>query len=136
MLSIFLGSVFMDISSESEDIPVISTSGNVKIFQTGTYTTKEEAEKEASLKKGIAINENGVFNVYVGILKNDANITRMMSYLEEKDIYYYIKDITIDPTFTDILNKYEDLMQNSTSSVAFFQLNKKILERYEILYEN
>ncbi len=60
----------------------------------------------------------------------------MISYLDEKNIYYYVKDINIDPVFLEVLNKYEDLMLSSNSSVAFFQLNKKILERYKILYES
>lgn len=134
--SIFFCSIFMDISGDDNDLPVISEVHSIKQFQTGTYNTLEEAEKEASLKKGIVIKVGENYQVIVGILKNNSNIERMIKYLEEKNTYYYIKDINVDPAFTEILNKYEDLMINSTSSVAFLQLNKKILERYKILYES
>lgn len=136
LFSIFVGSMFMEVSGDSEAIPVIGDSNSVKIFQTGVYTNRDEAEKEASLKKGIVISENENYNVYAAILKNESNINRMMKYLDDKNIYYYIKDKSIDSAFIDTLSKYEDLMLTSTSSVAFLQLNKKILERYELIYEN
>ena len=143
----------MDVSKDGETIPVMSDSSSIKLFQTGSFVPQkaikgsavsdfladfplEEAEKEASLKKGITLKAENNYHVYIGILKNPINIERMISYLDEKNIYYYIKDINLDPVFLEVLNKYEDLMLSSNSSVAFFQLNKKILERYKILYES
>ncbi len=134
--SILLGTMFMDISKDKEAIPVIGDANTAKFFQTGSYESLEEAEKMASSQKGIVILEEGKYNIYAAILKNNSNVVRMMAIIEEKNIPYTIKEKYPDQAFYDVLNKYEDLMLNSTSTVAFLQLNKKILERYEILYEN
>ena len=126
----------MDVTDEKDIIPAMSETINAKIFQVGVYQTLEEAEKEASLKKGIVISEEENYNVYISILKNSSNIEKMMNYLDENSIDYYLKDITLDTEFLDTLNKYENLMKNTTSTVAFIQLNKRILERYQVLYES
>lgn len=136
ILSIVLCIIFMDTANEEKNIPVISEVLIAKTFKTGVFDNLEEAEKEANLKKGIVISNNEKYEVIIGILKHSSNLERMIDYLDEKNTYYYIEDIHITDPFNDILNKYEELMNSSTSSVAFLQLNKKILERYKILYES
>lgn len=136
ILSIFVGTFFMKISKEKEIIPTISDINTAKIFQVGIYTNENDALKEASIKKGIVIKEDENYVVYVAILRNSGNIERMINYLTENNIYYILKDITIDSEFLDTIIKYEELMDNATSDVAFIQLNKKILERYEFIYES
>lgn len=136
ILSIVLCIIFMDTANEEKNIPVISEVLIAKTFKTGVFDNLEEAEKEANLKKGIVISNNEKYEVIIGILKRSSNLERMIDYLDEKNTYYYIEDTHITDSFNDILNKYEELMNSSTSSVAFLQLNKKILERYKILYES
>lgn len=136
LFSIFLGTLFMQVSDNPVEVPVVTESNVAKIFEIGTYKSLEEAEKEASIKKGIVIQEEDYYKVYVSILKRTSNIERMISYLNENNIYFDLKDITIDEVFLTILEKYENLMDNSTSTIAFIQLNKKILERYKSLYES
>ncbi len=126
----------MDTSKEETNIPVMSEVSSPKVFKTGIFDNLNDSEKEASLKKGIALKKGDKYEVIIGILKSESNIERMIQYLNDFNIYYYIEDITLPPTFNDILNKYEDLMASSTSYVAFLQLNKKILERYKVLYES
>lgn len=135
-LSVIFCFIFMDTTKEEIEIPVVSEVNSTKIFKVGEFDDLEEAEKEASLKKGITLVNNEKYEVIIGLLRYSSNIERMISYLDSKGIYYYIEDITISQAFNDIQNKYEDLMTSSTSSVAFLQLNKKILERYKILYES
>ncbi|MCH5166425.1 MAG: hypothetical protein J1F35_00900 [Erysipelotrichales bacterium] len=136
VFSIFIVALFMEVTEDKEIIPVMIDSNSAKLFKTGTYNTKDEAEKEASLKKGIVMEENDTYNVYISILKNASNIERMINYLDENNIYYNLIDIQLDSEFVETLNKYEELMNNSTSTVAFLQLNKKILERYAFIYES
>lgn len=126
----------MKVSKEKEIMPTISDINTAKIFQVGVYTNESDALKEASIKKGIVIKEDDNYVVYVAILKSAGNIERMINYLTENNIYYILKDITIDSEFLETLIKYEELMDNATSDVAFIQLNKKILERFEFIYES
>lgn len=136
ILSIILCFIFMDTSKEETNMPVMSEVSSTKVFKTGIFDNLNDSEKEASLKKGIVLKKDDKYEVIIGILKSESNIERMIQYLNDLNIYYYIEDITLPLTFNDILNKYEDLMASSTSYVAFFQLNKKILERYRVLYES
>lgn len=135
ILAFTIGILFMDVSKEKDIMPVMSDGGSVKIFQSGVFTSLEEATMDASLKKGIVMQEDEYYNVYLAFLKKSSNIERMIEYLDSQSIYYYLKDGSFDPTFNDVLNHYEDLMASTTSMVAFNQLNKKILERYKVLYE-
>lgn len=135
ILSFFTITVLMDVSKDEATIPVMNEITSTKVFKIGAFKDEDTAEKEASLKKGIVISNNGTFEVIIGILNKAPNIERLITYLDKKNIYYYIEDITITPGFLDTLKKYEDLMMTANSSVSFLQLNKKILERYKVLYE-
>lgn len=134
--SIMIGSLFMRVSTDEEDIPVINEAKNIKAFQVGVYTSKESALKEAELKKGIVVHENEYYYVYVAILGEQINIEKMTNYLNQNSIYYYVKDITVSEDFKQELLAIENMMFTTTSEVAFLQLNTKILESYGGLNES
>lgn len=129
-VSIMIGSLFMRVSTDETDIPVMNETKNIKAFQVGVYTTEENALKEAELKKGIVVHENEYFYVYVAILGEQINIEKMTNYLNQNSIYYYVKDITVSEEFKQELFAIENMMFTTTSEVAFLQLNTKILESY------
>ena len=129
-VSIIIGSLFMRISTDETDIPVMNETKNIKAFQVGVYTSEENATKEAELKKGLVVQENEYYYVYVAILGEQINIDKMTNYLNQNSIYYYIKDITVSEEFKQELFAIESMMFTTTSEVAFLQLNTKILESY------
>lgn len=129
-ISILIGSLFMRVSTDETEIPVISESKNIKAFQVGVYTSEENALKEAEIKKGIVVHENEYYYVYVAILGEQINIEKMTNYLNQNSIYYYVKDITVSEDFKQELFAIENMMFTTTSEVAFLQLNTKILESY------
>lgn len=135
-VSILIGSIFMHISTEETDIPVMNETKNIKAFQVGVYTNAENATKEAELKKGIVVQENEYYYVYVAILGEQINIDKMTSYLNQNSIYYYIKDINVSEDFKQELFSLENMMFTTTSEVAFLQLNTKILESYGDKHES
>lgn len=130
IVSIFIGTFFMKVSNDDADIPVMSDVKNVKAFQVGVYTNEENARREAELKKGIVVHENEYYYVYVAILAEQINIEKMSNYLNQNNIYYYIKDITVKEEFKQELFAFENMMFTTTSEVAFLQLNTKILESF------
>lgn len=134
--SILIGSLFMRVSTEEVDAPVMSEAKNIKAFQVGVYTSKENALKEAELKKGIVVQEKEYYYVYVAILAEQLNIEKMTNYLNQNSIYYYVKDITVTDEFKEELFAIENMMFTTTSDVAFLQLNTKILERFGEIYES
>lgn len=135
-VSIFVGSLFMRVSTDVNDIPVMNEVKNIKAFQVGVYTDIENAKREAELKKGIVVQEDEYYYIYVSILGEQSNIDKMTNYLNENSIYYYIKDINVTDEFKNELFAIENMMFTTTSEVAFLQLNTKILESYGAMYES
>lgn len=124
----------MGISKEPQEnvTPVMSESNTIKAFQVGAFTSKETAEKEALSKSGKVITDGQYYYVYVAILSDQENIDKMINYLDEKNYYYYLKNINLSSEFKIELSKYEELMKQTTSHIAFLELNKRVLEMYEV----
>lgn len=128
IVSILIGSLFMKVSSKPEAAEFVSGSNEIKAFQVAAFNTEDAALKEASNKNGIVIKDNNYYCVYVAILKEQENINKMVSYLNDTNTYYYIKNIELDEYISTELIKYEELMKKTTSNVAFLRLNEQILK--------
>lgn len=130
--AIFIGSLFMNVASTEEEntTPAINTSSILKAFQVGAYKTEDSAKREAKLKGGIVASDGDYYYVYVSLLQEPDNIEKMINYLDDKNYYYYVKNIPASGTFLKELYKYEELMKGTTSKIAFLELNKRILEMY------
>ena len=134
--SVLIGVLFIDETSSKTITPVSGKYGTLVAFQLGAYENYDQAEKEANLKDGIVIKDENFYLVYSSLLSNTLNIERMMEYLDDKNIYYYVKTIDANEEFTNELFKYEEMMKSCTSDIAFLKLNNKILDLYEEYYEN
>lgn len=133
--AILIGSLFMKQSGEVE-MPVMNVLSNPKAFQLGAYKDINVAQNQIDTVGGIMISDSNYYYVYYAILADEANIERMTKYLNNKNIYYYIKDINANDVFLNELNRYEELMKDTTTDIAFMELNKKILSIYGDNYEN
>lgn len=135
-IAILIGSLFMGISNREEDTTPVSSSNEIKAFQIAAFNDQKTADEEANKKKGIVIKDNNYYCVYIAILKDQTNINKMISYLNENKTYYYLKTIDLNSDLTSELIKYEELMKNTTSNVAFLKLNDQILKLIGENYEN
>ena len=134
--SVMIGILFIDESSSKTITPVTSSYGSLVAFQLGAYNDYDSALKEAEKQSSIVVKDDEHYLVYSSLLSNTANIERMMNYLDDKNVYYYVKTIDANEEFTNELFKYEEMMKSSTSDIAFLRLNSKILELYGEEYEN
>ena len=112
------------------EAPVISTNTSLKAFQLGAFKEESSAAELALKYDAKVINENGYFYVYYSVLKDEANINKMINCLDHKKIYYYIKEVGASENYKNELTKYEELMKNTTSEIAFSELNKKLISIY------
>lgn len=112
------------------ETPVISTNTSLKAFQLGAFKEESSATELALKYDAKVINENGYFYVYYSVLKDEANINKMINCLDHKKIYYYIKEVGASENYKNELTKYEELMKNTTSEIAFSELNKKLISIY------
>ena len=133
--AILIGSLFMKQSGEVE-VPVMNVLSNPKAFQLGAYKDINVAQNQIDTVGGIIVSDSEYHYVYYAILADEANIDRMTDYLNNKNIYYYIKDINANDVFLNELTRYEELMKDTTTDIAFMELNKKILSIYGDNYEN
>lgn len=137
IIAVFIGSLFMRVSSENEETStLVNYENNVKAFQVAAYTSLNAAKSEAEKKKGIVIQDGDYYCVYIAILRDSANINRMIKYLNDNQTYYYIKNIDLSGDAQNDLIKYEELMKNSNSDVAFLKLNDQILKMVGETHEN
>ena len=75
------------------EVPVISTNTSLKAFQLGAFKEESSATELALKYDAKVINENGYFYVYYSVLRDEANINKMINCLDHKKIYYYIKEV-------------------------------------------
>jgi hypothetical protein len=128
VISVLIGTLFANLTSKEDTSVVVSSTNETKAFQVGSYTNFDNASIEATNKNGIVVKDGSYYCVYVSVLKDTANINKMVEYLNKNNIYYYIKNITISSELESELVKYEELMKNSSSDVAFMKLNEQILK--------
>lgn len=118
----------MQVTDKEETQQTISIS-QLKAFQLGSYENETLANKNKK-KNTIIVKEDNMYCIYAAILSDKDNIERMIEYLNKTNTYYYIKDISSSSSFYQELYKYEMMMKETSSDVAFMELNKKILELY------
>ena len=129
IISVFIGSLFMRISSDEDSLSsLVNYENNIKAFQVAAYTSFNAALDEAKNKNGIVIKDEDYYCVYIAILRDSSNINRMIKHLNDNQTYYYVKNIDLSSEIQEELVKYEELMKNTTSDVAFLKLNDQILK--------
>lgn len=128
VIAILLGTFLIKVSDKEPTLETISIS-QLKAFQLGAYETEYSANKNKR-ENTIVVKEGNMYCIYAAILSEKANIERMINYLNNKNTYYYIKDISANTSFYEELYKYEMMMKETTSDVAFTELNNKILELF------
>ena len=129
IISVIIGSLFMKVSNNpSDSSTLVNYENNIKAFQVAAYTSIQAAEEEDKNKNGIVIKDDDYYCVYIAILRDSSNVNRMIKYLNDTQTYYYVKNIDLSSDIQDNLTKYEELMKNTNSDVAFIKLNNQILK--------
>ena len=68
------------------EVPVISTNTSLKAFQLGAFKEESSATELALKYDAKVINENGYFYVYYSVLRDEANINKMINCLDHKKL--------------------------------------------------
>ena len=116
---------------QDKSILTFKESISVTGFQLGVFNSLDLA-KEYSNKypSSIIVIDEDVYRVYISILSLNDTIKRMEKYLNNHNIAFYKKDITIsDKGLIKALNNYEKSMLEGNDN-TFFSINKLIMESY------
>ena len=100
-------------------------------IQVGAFKSLDSANSLRDNLGGIVIDDDGIYRVYVSILKNSDNINFFKDELDKKNISYYIKDIYLDDNKYLESIKYEELMEKTNNFKLKMKINNELLNYYK-----
>mgnify|MGYP003311921471 CR=1 FL=1 len=99
------------------------------VLQTGVFNKLENAiEQQKQYENAIIYPDSGQYRVLVGASTKESELKKIEKILQEQDIHYYKKEIQVIET-SDLINKYNLLLENTDDEATIKLLNRKILER-------
>lgn len=114
-------------------ISVINEKEKVYMLLYGSYNSKEKVDN-LNLDNYIVINNNGFYEVYVGISKKIENCEKIRGIYKKRGNNIYIREKEIsNMEFIDYLNYIDNL--NDKSDDEIINIEKNIINKYKELYE-
>lgn len=135
LVSLLLGGVFgfMLFKDANFDIKeVFANTIEATAFQLGVFNNEESAVLlKDKYQDSIIIKDDDVYRVYYSVLTNEKVISKMESYLTNKNINYYLKNITvIDENLIKAISEYEKAMIEGSNDVLV-SINGLIMSCYK-----
>lgn len=133
--ALLIGAVlaFVFYRSVEEEVQAFSSDAvTLYLFQVGVFKSYENATNFAGkFESKIVVVDNEYYRVFVGLTSQSNNKNKLMSYYDSKGINYYIKEYLIDKDFFAMLEEYEVVLENTSSSDAIDKLNQEMLDLFE-----
>lgn len=108
----------------------VSDDVKVYVLQTGAYKSYENAlEKQSSIENSILYKENDTYLVLVGASTSENSLSKIAGFLQEENVDYYKKTITIFESDMELFQKYNFMLEKAEKKETVLLLNQKILER-------
>lgn len=133
VISIVLGFISAQIVYSTYRKNLENTDYNVYLIQAGSYNNKDDLEKDFSLDdEYIILEEDGVYNVYVGMTTDLINANKIKNLYSNKNYDTYIKPTVVNNIeFVSNLEQYDILMSEVDNEENIISINDVILSSYE-----
>ena len=133
VISIILGFISAQIVYSTYRKNLENTDYNVYLIQAGSYNNKDDLEKDFSLDdEYIILEEDGVYNVYVGMTTDLINANKIKNLYSNKNYDTYIKPTIVNNIeFVSNLEQYDILMSEVDDEENIISINDVILSSYE-----
>mgnify|MGYP006964137626 CR=1 FL=1 len=133
VISIILGFISAQIVYSTYRKNLENTDYNVYLIQAGSYNNKDDLEKDFSLDdEYIILEEDGVYNVYVGMTTDLINANKIKNLYSNKNYDTYIKPTVVNNIeFVSNLEQYDILMSEVDDEENIISINDVILSSYE-----
>ena len=133
VISIVLGFISAQIVYSTYRKNLENTDYNVYLIQAGRYNNKDDLEKDFSLDdEYIILEEDGVYNVYVGMTTDLINANKIKNLYSNKNYDTYIKPTVVNNIeFVSNLEQYDILMSEVDDEENIISINDVILSSYE-----
>lgn len=103
---------------------------NAYLVQIGSFKN----DYEVNTKDYLVLEENGIYNVYVGITTKLSNATKIKELYEKEDIHSLIKPTIINNIeFINNLKQYDLLLSEIDNKDNILSINNVIISNYEEL---
>lgn len=131
--------MFNQYDSKSKIKTVFNDRGEkVYFLQQGVYSSKESMEKNtASFDSYIYDLIDDKYYVYVGITKNEKNVEKLQGFFKDMGYIIYVKEFNIDNvSFLESLENFDTMLSNTDSNKTIKSITSQILSKYEELVQN
>ena len=134
VLALALGLVFSKAMFTSyENEKVMTSDGNIYLLQYGSFINKEVMNENIKKLDNYLIYENeNKYYVHLGIFTNLETAMKMQKYLENKNIYTYIKnDYLGDNDLINQIDKLDKELLLEEDSTKIMEINNQILNFFK-----
>lgn len=133
ILCIITGVIMAKIMFNQYDTKAVSSTypNTAYFFQVGVFSNVDNMNKEVNKYDSyIYINQDNKYYVYIGITNNK---DKLKKYFDNLGYTTYVKQLEIDPEFSQYLSEYDEKLQNTDNNIDIKNINNDILKKYEEL---
>lgn len=138
LIALILGmAVAFFLSYKFQDDVAFALNPKVTYFYVGTYNNLDAAnEKKLQYTNSFIFENNGIYQVVIGIYQDKSVIDLMSSYFLDLGITFYQEELKVDNKFLSDISNYELLIKSS--DVSYYEsINSSLLNLFrEYMGEN
>lgn len=134
LVGFFIAKVFLEQYEDYQGIKFTSNTGEMLYFlKLTSYSTVEEMEQETlSLTNYIYKENQGMYDVYVGITKSSKNLIKLSNYFSSLGYNTFTEEFLVtNDHFLKELENYDSILDGTDDTVVIASINSQILEKYE-----
>ena len=118
------------LSYKFQDDVAFALNPKVTYFYVGTYNNLDVAnEKAQNYTSSFVFENNGIYQVVIGVYQDKNVIDLMSSYFLDKGITFYQEELKVDNKFLSDISNYELLIKSSDSSY-YDSINSSLLNLF------
>ena len=118
------------LSYKFQDQAVFAINPKVTYFYVGTYNSLDVANTKAqNYTSSFVFENNGIYQVVIGVYQDKNVIDLMSSYFLDKGITFYQEELKVDNKFLSDISNYELLIKSSDSSY-YESINSSLLNLF------
>lgn len=131
LIALIIGmAVAFFLSYKFQDQAVFAINPKVTYFYVGTYNSLDVANTKAqNYTSSFVFENNGIYQVVIGVYQDKNVIDLMSSYFLDKGITFYQEELKVDNKFLSDISNYELLIKSSDSSY-YESINSSLLNLF------
>ena len=139
LVGFLLAKFTIDQYDKKESLKTVFNNAETLYFiQQGVYSSKESMESNMTDFAYYIYNLDGdKYYTYIGITKNAENCEKLKGFFEKMGYITYIKEFDVnDEAFIEVLNQYDNLLQQTSDENTIKAICSQVLSKYEELILN